>query len=285
MATRKRLIIALAILLLASIGGVWLARARYINSTSVVRAQQGEPSEGSLRWYAQQAHASQQSSISLLISANPLIANNLSEAISNNSVVVGELIEQKSVWYDPPDTIYTWYKFQLTETLTQKPYVPCENCTFSPTPPSELLPLQAGQVLLPLLGGTTVIDDIAFETRAGNVTPLVSGQKYLLFLNLNPDTSIGTTKPQGIVLVNSDNTFASVLRMPIGESEPIVYGLATQYANSLNQLRNSLNPPPPSSCDPVQQQNCTDDGGTWNSNSCTCTPAFDPCLRKPWLCE
>jgi len=284
MATKNRLVIALTVLFVASISGVWLAHTRYTSSPSVVRAQQGQPAEGSLRWYAQQAHASGQSNFSLSISTNSLIANDLNEAISNNSIVVGQLIAQQSVWYDDPDTIYTWNKFQLTETLTQKPYVPCEGCTFSPTPPPELLPLQAGQVLVPLVGGNAVIDDVAFDLQVNNVSSLVYGQKYLLFLNLNPDTSIGSTRAQGIVLVNSDNSFASVLLMPEGETEPIIYGLVTQYG-SLTQLRNALNPPPPSSCNPAQQQSCEDDGGTWNSSTCYCTPPFDPCIKKPWLCE
>lgn len=281
MATKNRLLIALTVLLLATIAGVWFARSRYTNSTSVVRAQQGQPPEGSLRWYAQGAAASGQTRIALFLSTTPLIANDLNQAISENSLVVAQLITQESVWYETNDGIYTWYKFRLTEALAQKPYVPCTSCTLSP--PSGLLPLQSGEFLVPLAGGSAVIDGVAVQTQMTSFNGLVLGQNYLLFMNWDVANGMATTRPQGILWINSDNTFTPVMNLAPGETEPIINGLATQYGNSLTQLRAALVPPP--TCNPGQQQACEDDGGTWNASNCSCTPAFDPCMKKPWLCE
>ena len=39
-------------------------------------------------------------------------------------------------------------------------------------------------------------------------------------------------------------------------------------------------PPPPNTCDGAQEQACYNNGGTWNSNTCTCTLAPpDPCRQ------
>lgn len=167
------------------------------------------------------------------------VASSLSEAIEDYRVVVGELIAQESVWYDPPDTIYTWYKFRLTETLKPKPFVACATCTFTPTPPASLLPLQSGEILL---GGSAMIDNVVVETDIDNLGGLVPGQNYLLFLNLNSVNRKGNFPigPQGILVVNPDSTFSPVMMLATGETEPIISGLVTQYGNSLTNLRARL---------------------------------------------
>jgi hypothetical protein len=250
----------------------------------VAKAQAPDPESGSLRWYAQQAAAAGSTNFQLMLSPRTGRASDLNEAIGNYSLVVGQLTAQESVWYDPPDSIYTWYKFTVTETLTQKPYAACTACTFTPTPPADLLPLQAGEILLPLPGGSALIDNVVVETNIEDFVGMVQGEKYLLFLNLDTNQQgVVPLGPQGIVHVNYDNTFAPVMMLGEGEFEPVSSGLATQYGNSLVQLRAAF--APPSSCDPVQQQNCYDDGGLWHSSTCTCSYPQDPCVHKPWLCE
>lgn len=172
------------------------------------------------------------------------MADGLDAAVSNNGVAVGELLNQESVWYEEADQILTWYKFRTIETLSTKTYVSCPDCTFDPSPPSGLLPLQSGEVLLAVSGGSALIDNVVVEVLLEDFPGLVNGQKYLLFMNLNPSSQIAEViAPQGIVHVNSDNTFAPVIRLTPGATEPIINGLATQYGNSLVQLRAVLNPP------------------------------------------
>jgi len=132
--SRPTLIIVLIILLLVGISLVWSAR-KPISSLPSVEAQTAPPAEGSLRWYAQQSAANGETQFALILSPRIPVAGSLSDAIEDYGLVVGELVTQESVWYDPPDKIYTWYKFRLTETLKQKPFVACATCTFTPTPP------------------------------------------------------------------------------------------------------------------------------------------------------
>lgn len=242
--SRPTLILVLILLLLVGISVVWSARKPFNTSLSSVEAQTNPPADGSLRWYAQQSAANGETQFALILSPRIPVASSLSDAIEDYGVVVGELLAQESVWYDPPDTIYTWYKFRLTETLKQKPFVACATCTFTPTPPSSLLPLQSGEILVPLLGGSAMIDNVVVETNIDNFGGLVEGQNYLLFLNLDSVNQKGNLPigPQGILVVNPDSTFSPVMMLATGETEPIISGLVSQYGNSLTNLRAALTP-------------------------------------------
>jgi hypothetical protein len=122
-------------------------------------------------------------------------------------------------------------------------------CTFTPTPPADLLPLQAGQILLPLPGGSAMIDNVVVETNIEDFGGMVQGEKYLLFLNLDTNQQgVVPIGPQGVLHVNSDSTFAPVMMLAQCEFEPVSSGLTTQYGNSLIQLRAAFNQQ--SSCDP-----------------------------------
>jgi len=53
-----------------------------------------------------------------------------------------------------------------------------------------------------------------------------------------------------------------------------------EFANLIGGLEMMPTPdPPPTSCDPVQEQNCYNAGGSWDSATCTCIyePPPDPC--------
>lgn len=52
---------------------------------------------------------------------------------------------------------------------------------------------------------------------------------------------------------------------------------STEFANLINSLEAPA--PPEPTCDPVQEQDCYYQGGTWDAGSCFCTlpPPYDPC--------
>jgi hypothetical protein len=254
---------------------------------SAKKPQQPPPRTGSLRWYAAQAQQQGRTHVTLGIQPHYPAVSDLNAAISDYSLFVGELVATSTVWDEASDSIETWYKFRTTERLTQRAYFACTHCS-PPTPPSDLLPLQQGEILVPLTGGSVLIDNTIVETVLADFTTMVTGQKYLLFLNFNGTNNVGNLSmgPRGALLVTSESTFEPVVSIPAGSTEVISNGLITQYNNSLAQLRAAFNPPPPpSSCDPTgsQQQYCTSHGGFWNSEDCFCE--YDPCIRKPWLCE
>lgn len=260
MQTKSRFTLVLIVLLVVCAIAIGLSRA--MQGTA---QQQPQPSIGSLRWHAQQAQASGDSSVTLIAVPHIASAASLDEAIDRHSIVAAQLIGQATVYYEDADNIVTWSKFRTVETLK---LTDCLDCAGTLNPPNNLLPLQVNEFVVPIKGGSFAFDNV-IET---------------LKLKQHPNNQIADVMgPQGVVHVNSDNTFAPVFQLAPGTTEPVINGLATQYGNSLTQLRAALNPPTP--CNPGQAQNCTDENGTWNSSNCTCTPAFDPCVRKPWLCE
>ena len=238
--SRSTLALVSIILLLVSTSLIWKVKGPSL--TSEFEAQTSPPAQGSLRWYAEQSTARGEKQIALILSPRIPVAATLNDAMNNFSVAVGELIAQESVWYDPPDSIYTWYKFRLTETLTQKPYVPCDTCTFTPNAPASLLPLQSGEILVALLGGSAMIDNVLIDAIIENFAGVTLGRKYLLFLNLDAVHQRGNLPigPQGILTVNPDSTFTPVTELGTGETEPISRGLEYQFGNSLSRLRAAL---------------------------------------------
>ena len=250
--------------------------------TSQTKAQQSPAPEGSIRWAAQQAHAEGVDSILVSTDPNYQQPEDINEAISSQSLFVAQLSATATSWNETTGSITTWNKFNISETLVQRAFTPCANCEV-PTVPSELLPISSGQLVVAVPGGSALIDEVLVEEATPLSSVLVQGQRYLLFLNFDPSTNIGELDygPSGSLLVASDNTFAPIVEDTEGQADVISAGLAAQYGNSLTNLRSALNPV---TCNPVQEQNCIDSGGTWNSTNCTCQPAFDPCMKKPWLC-
>ena len=248
------------------------------------RAQQVTAPEGSIRWFAQQAAAQGKDNIAVQTDVYYHEPVDLNDAIASDSVVVGQLINIGTSWDDTTGEITTWYKFNISETLAQRAYGACSECTV-PSIPAELLPVSAGQLVVPMPGGSALIDSVVVSEELPQFPGLVTGQTYLLFLNVDSSSGIGHLDygPMGALLVSGDN-FAPVLQLIEGQGDSISSGLMSQYSNSLSSLRQALNPPGPG-CNQAGQQSCIDDGGTWNSSNCSCTPAFDLCTRKPWLCE
>ena len=257
-------------------------------------AQQPEPEIGSLRWRAQQAFANGVTSITVI--SDPHVGNDtsLADAINEHSVLVADVLSQSAVYYEDGDAIITWFKFHTVETLKQTSFT-CSNCSTWMTPPASFFPLQSGEFLVPLIGGSVSIENVAVTVKLKRAPEIVTGQRYLLFLQL--DTSLGIGRiplaAQGVVYVESNDTLSRSWQSDPGETEPISYGLATQYGNSLAQLRAALNPstptptptPTPGGCNPSQQQECNSRGGIWYWDADSCTCKSDPCIAKPWLCE
>jgi hypothetical protein len=96
-------------------------------------------------------------------------------------VVIAHLISRQS--YPRDDDIVTWNKFTIDEVLSEATELPCPGCA-PQDPPSSLLPLQAGEFLIPKTGGTVNIDGIEVEQIDAAFPAYEPNQKYLLLINL-----------------------------------------------------------------------------------------------------
>jgi hypothetical protein len=194
--------------------------------------------------------------------------------ISKNSYVMDEF------------SIGTWYKFKINRTIKQNPLPACSDCSSIPDPPADMLPLNWDEIMVLHAGGTQVVDGVTFYINVPNFPGFNLNQKYLLFVDYDPDKRVAMVSvgPPGVYFVDGYENLSHIYTPE--EEDTIGSGLAASYGNNANTLYNALNPPPPPpACDPVQEQNCYDSGGDWDSINCRCIQQFDPCLRKPWLCE
>jgi len=213
-------------------------------------------------------------------------AVSLDAAIANYTVLAATPIAKQSYVLDNY-SIGTWYKFRVNETLAQKPLMLCSGCP-SPIPdtvPPDMLPLNAGEILVLQPGGSQLVDGVTINISVADFPDFTLNQKYLLFLNLDASRSIGSLQvgPAGAYMVDNYGGLSPIFQLESGDN-PVWDGLTAQYGSNLNQLRNTLNPPPPPpTCDQVEEQSCYDRGGTWIFNGCYCRePNPDPCTQQPW---
>jgi hypothetical protein len=205
------------------------------------------------------------------------------DVLANYTVITAQLVSSNSYPAALNRDIQTWYKFRITETFSQKPVIACDGCPPYPAAPSDMLPLQANEMLVAKSGGNLTYNGVLLIAQNPEFPDFLPSENYLFVLQLDTASQVGVLSlgPWGAYTVDAN----AVIHATNPNLNVYSADLSSRYGNSLTQLRAVLNPAPPSSCDPVQQQNCEDNGGTWNSSTCHCTPQFDPCVHKPWLCE
>lgn len=245
-----------------------------------VHAQQPPIEPGSIDEIVQNASANGQVLVTLPVQIMHEDVEGFDEARSYYSIVVGQPVSKQSFAVSAY-TVETWYKFTITETLvTNTPHICVESaCSL----PADLPAAGANEIWLAKAGGAIVRNGVTVDFQWSDFPDFTIGQSYLLFIDLNPNTRVGVPAigPVGVFMLDNTGTLASIF----DEETALKSDIASRFGNSLTQIRNTINHPPPSTCDPAQQQACSDDGGSWNSSTCYCTPPPDPCIRKPWLCE
>ena len=207
----------------------------------------------------------------------------LDQAINDYTIVVAQPVLQKGYADSNSENVETWYKFAVSEYLVTRPLPDCPSCSPLDNPPPDLLPLNANEILVPRSGGDLLVNGVTIISSDPQFSSFMPSQSYLLFLELNSNSGVGSIKvgPIGAFSIQGDRLVSLFV-----DPHPIKDDITNRFGNSLNALRSALNPapPPPSGCNPTQQQSCIDSGGTWNSSTCTCQQPFDPCVKKPWLC-
>jgi len=214
----------------------------------------------------------------------------LDDAFVRYTVLVAEPVLNRSYVIDDIG-VATWCKVRVSQTLSQKPPFQCSTCgPFTlPDPPADLFPLNADEILIYRAGGTAQVNGVTFNYEVEQFPDFNVAQKYLFFLTYDPTKRVASAAigPTGVFAVTSSDVLTSTLTDASGLviSNAVTDGISVRFGNSLNQIRNFLNPP--QSCDPDGSgaASCNESGGIWNPTTCFCRPAFDPCLRKPWLCE
>ena len=191
---------------------------------------------GTLRRTILDAKARGEKTVELFVIACGWDIGRLNQALSQDTVVLADLIDKKT--YADTYGLHTWYKFKTKETLVDHPKSRLTDSPF-PTAPSELLPIAEDEFLIEETNGRMEIDGVTV-TQHSNGAWYREGQTYLLFIWIDPSkrTAIRAgTDPLGVFLVDNDGNLSSYM----DEDYPLKTDLAKRFNNSTNNLRQALN--------------------------------------------
>jgi len=223
-------ILIIAILLFVVIG--------YINTASKSKPSQ-EPIEsekrGTLRQQVARAKLRGEPQLTLGgIVATYEQAKSLDNVLARYSLVVAQPVEQRG-YIDEHDSISSWYKFKIIETLSN-PATPHSFASFNI--PAELLPLREDEILVSRLGGTVPVDGLMVTIQEQNFPEFKKSRKYLLFLLLDPVQKVGAVGlgPAGALLIKDEDTFESINE----RTYPLQNEIQNRYGNSFKSLKEKL---------------------------------------------
>lgn len=268
--SRKQFVASCVILVLALI--VFL-----VNKRSRVNASQEVVTPGSLEALTQNCAANgiQSVDISTMLWEYDAI-DGIDDALSKYSVIVAHPVSKTGyVWSSELQIIGTWYKFAVTESLSQRPHIACDTCDADP--PASLLPLSAGQLLIPKYGGSVTINGVTINSIDSDFRAYEPSQNYLLFLDIDQTKGVGNVQGGAAAVfaigANGELTPVSSISSALAED------MSLRYGNSLTSLRAALGgsaPPPTPTSTPCTASStlisrCLNNGGDWDSSTCRCT--------------
>jgi hypothetical protein len=233
----KKLIVVTVLTAASAVTGSW-------GATSLISRQQQSPGQqaephGSLRARVEQAKAKGQQEV-IKPTPIPLLAvvNNLDEALTNFTVVVAQPVAKVTSMRDD-DNLLTMYKFRISERLSSPPAgTECSKCLAWIEPPPELIPIGEDEFIAPTDGGTMMIDGVKVINKSQDFPEFSIGQKYLLFLTLDPARSVGMFQlgPKGIFRIKGNDTLEPVNSW----AHPLRRDLEVNNGRSLGRLKESI---------------------------------------------
>lgn len=266
----RKQFVALGIILLAALI-VFL-----VNKRSRVNASQETVVPGSLEALAQHCAANgiQSIDISTMLWEYDGIVG-IDDALSKYSVIVAHPVSSTSyTWSSELQIIGTWHKFAVTESLSQRPHIPCDACDSDP--PASLLPLSSGQLLIPKYGGSITINGVKINSIDSDFPAYQTSQNYLIFLDVDQTKGVGNVAGGGVAVfaVGANGVLTPVISIRSALAEDI----SLRYGNSLTALRAALGgsaptpTPTPTSCTVSNTviNRCRANGGEWDYPTCQC---------------
>ena len=227
---KTKLIIVILLVAAAAVVGV-------VRSASTIQ-KKPVPYKDRLKWYAKEAKNKGQQKVRVPAPLTEYLGGaggiSAEEAFSYSTVVVAHLVSKQSTYSDADIT--TWNKFVIDETISQAKILMWPGWV-PPSPPATVLPLSAGEFLLPKTGGTANIDGVEVQQFVADYPEYELDQKYVLLITLYPSGAARTFGgPIGVFKILPNDKLA-----PISESEHKVRkDFKDMFGNSLDQLRKHL---------------------------------------------
>lgn len=191
---------------------------------------------GTIDWYVRRAKLQRQKRVVLRAPiAQHEEVRNFEEAISNNGIILAELLEKRS--YARSHDIITWYRFKVVEILTSR--IPsCPSCPFPlELVPEEMLPTNPDELLIPGSGGEIESDGVKVQMVDPEIREFVLSNRYVLFIQgAGPRLAAIRIGPDGDFSVEGDKRLIPLSNHPYQPN----LDLNSRFDASLTQLRSHM---------------------------------------------
>jgi hypothetical protein len=223
-----------------SISIVAIGVASFSRLASRKRLTQNEqPTQPTLEWRAQQAAKEGKDHVFLNASINDYaLPRSLEGALEVYDVVLAVPVKKQSFAADDHESITTWYQFRVLDYLHHRTISDCRTCPAALTPPADMLPIDADQILVPQDGGDLTINGISFSSADPRFHGFEMDRKYVLFLIIDGTKRVRTVLagPSGVYTLDSNN----LLQPFSAASSPLSQEIQKKFNNSLAGLTDYL---------------------------------------------
>lgn len=136
----------------------------------------------------------------------------LDEALAKYSTVIARLVSRHSFISSDTKEITTWYKFEVTDFLSQPRAMSCNSCPSAKSMPSEITPNKENEILLVRNVGTVVEDGVRVNSVERAFPDFQLNKQYLLFISIDLQTRIASIElgPAGVSIIEPEGQISSV---------------------------------------------------------------------------
>ena len=234
---KRPIIIATIILLVVT---VVVIKTKSLTSKSQqlrLAVDERPPKENRLKWYAAKAKDQGVAEVQIVYPFQFIdyLGSGLAtveEALSYYSLVVARPTQFHTL-VDKNDDIFTWYKFEIVESLNKIDKPACQICR-KPSPPSEMFSLSENDFVTGKYGGTAEVDGIKITMTDREYPDFKIGKEYLLFISRydNGAATIGMG-PNSIFTVESGGYLLKFNNLP----NEVKNQIEREYGKSLSNVR------------------------------------------------
>jgi hypothetical protein len=161
----------------------------------------------------------------------------LDEAVKGFSVVVAHLIESKSYSINS-NGIRTWYRFQITDPISEKHADFCPTCPEPPEIPEDFAHPGPDEIVMATGGGVLDVDGVELTMINNTLPQFESGKKYLLVVRIAPSrVALLGAGPAGVLRVHETERLE-----PIDTGNwPMQSEIRQRFSGNLNRLKTHIN--------------------------------------------
>lgn len=219
------------IVLVIAVGALSVITIQSVRAYLIAQLQ-AQP--GTIAAYIEEAQANNETSISFPSGIHEyFLPNTWDSVVSSFSFLVVEPIEVRSYGTLTDDTVRSWYRFRVIETLSTKapPFAITD-------PPGDMAPPQSNEILAFKWGGTVTVNGVQVTAEEPSFPNFVMGQRYLLVVQVDPNTRLANNAmgPDGAYIITASGQI-----VPVNSAGGVFQNdLASRYSSSIDQLRAAL---------------------------------------------